>query len=285
MKRFSGLLVFSGLMLVACGSPTVEPSHHVDAQVEGWGDAVAEGNAEAAKILSMSPGEEEQLGAGLDAAFKDPARRSEVGMTIRLSNDPTVQNYVRDIGNRLAATASRRNISYKFQVVQADEVNAYATCGGYVYVNTGLMKLVDNKAQLAAVIAHEIGHNAARHTISSMAERARLDGWSQGAGNIGGVLVRLGASAVISSPRSRTAEFEADKLGFVNLRASGLAAVGMRQFFGKLVTVYGDNPAGVFGTHPSTGARIRALQRYETPSDGFGDGLESAEYRRISSRL
>ena len=76
---------------------------------------------------------------------------------------PDLKRYVNGIGQLLAKTAERRDLKFTFTVLDSDIINAFATPGGYVYITRGLMALADNEAQLAGVLAHEIGHITALH--------------------------------------------------------------------------------------------------------------------------
>ena len=84
---------------------------------------------------------------------------------------PELKRYVENIGQLLAKTSERPNLKWTFTLLNSNVVNAFATPGGYVYITRGLMALVDNEAQLAGVLAHEIGHITALH-------HARRQGYS-----------------------------------------------------------------------------------------------------------
>ncbi len=101
---------------------------------------------------------------------------------VRLYRNPEINRYVEQIGRRLAANSDRPNLSYTFQVVDDDAINAFATLGGYVYVHTGLLKTADNEAELASVIAHEIGHIGGKHLVNQMRQKAIASGVATAAG-------------------------------------------------------------------------------------------------------
>jgi len=83
-------------------------------------------------------------------------------------NDPALQNYISDIGHRLARQSERPDLPYTFKIIKSDEVNAFALPGGPVYVNTGLLMHAENEAELASVIGHEIAHVAAGHSAQQL---------------------------------------------------------------------------------------------------------------------
>ena len=106
--------------------------------------------------------------------------------------DRALNDKVNRIGQKLAQSSSRPDIPYTFQVVRDESINAFATAGGFVYVTTGLLKAVDNEAQLAGVLAHEIGHIAARHTVEQMRQTAIAQGLANAAGADRNKVVALG---------------------------------------------------------------------------------------------
>src|SRR5678816_4510871 len=78
-------------------------------------------------------------------------------------DDPKLQAYVGELGQRLAAQSHRANLQWTFTVLDSPEINAFALPGGYVYVTRGIMAYLDSEAELAGVMGHEIGHVTARH--------------------------------------------------------------------------------------------------------------------------
>ena len=104
----------------------------------------------------MSPQQEQQAGA---------SEHENVMKTFGLpENSDALQAYVNNIGQKLAANTERTDVQYKFFVLDDEMVNAFALPGGYIYVTRGLMAYAGNEAQLAAVLAHEIGHVTGRHS-------------------------------------------------------------------------------------------------------------------------
>ena len=82
-----------------------------------------------------------------------------------LYEDEKVQAYINQIGQDLATNSDRPDIAYTFSVIDNENINAFAFPGGYIYVNRGLLVYMDNQSELAAVLAHEIGHVTARHAV------------------------------------------------------------------------------------------------------------------------
>jgi predicted Zn-dependent protease len=208
-----------------------------------------------------------------------------VSSEIRLYQNPSITSYVNEIGQRLAAVSNRPDIPYTFQVVNDRNINAFATMGGFVYVNAGLVASADNEAQLASVMAHEIGHIASRHAIKQMRQVAVAQGVSAVAGINQNQAVQIGLELALRRPKSRQAEFEADQQGLVTLGRAGYAQSAMIAFMEKLL---GSNSVPTFlSDHPATGDRIAALKQAINPQKAnVGAGLDSQAYKtRIRSLL
>ena len=256
---FISLTVVLGIWL---GQPGV-------AQSLPWGDLIFRG-IQIIQISNVSDRQEVQLGRQINDEL--------VRRQIRLHRDPRVQQYVDEIGQRLAANSSRTNIPYTFQVVDDPSVNAFATMGGFVYVNTGLMKLADNEAQLASVMGHEIGHIASRHALKQMKDMAIAQGVATLAGVDRNTLVKIGVDLALRRPNSRNDEFEADQLGLRTMTRSGYAPSAMVAFMRKLLRQ--SSVPTFLSTHPATSDRIERLsQAIDNSRGNAGDGLDSTTYR------
>lgn len=286
MKLVKQGLLFASMSAlgVACGAQVHQP----EATPQEWGTSVRAGQAEAEKLRNLSVDDEYKYGAEFDAAIKDPARAKETGVTITpLVNHPAT-DYVNRIGQRLAAASDRPDLVYKFQVVQDDSINAFATMGGYVYMHTGLLKSAENEAQVAGVMAHEISHITHKHALQSMANQAVFGGWVKGVGGLGGLVIGLGSAVLFQLPGSRAFEFEADSSGFETMRRAGYPASQMVAFF-RNVLGKGDPNDGRrrdwLSTHPDTSRRVNALQQRLTPGDERGFGLNPNAHAQIINSL
>lgn len=205
------------------------------------------------------------------------------GRKINFSRNPQINAYVQEIGQRLLSKSIRPNIPYTFQVVNDKSINAFATMGGFVYIHTGLIAQAENEAELASVIAHEIGHVAARHALKQMRQRAIAQGVLSATGLNEKQAVQLGVELALNLPNSREDELEADRLGLINLRQAGYAPIGMLTFMEKLRQKRGFVPS-FLSTHPATSERIILLQQQIDPATAqIGNGLDPQVYRaRIS---
>ena len=106
------------------------------------------------ELSFMSEEQEISVGRELDAQV-----RQEMG----LYEDPELQNYVQELGMRIARSSQRPNLPWSFAVVDSPAVNAFALPGGFIYITRGILPYLDNEAQLVGVLGHEIGHVTARH--------------------------------------------------------------------------------------------------------------------------
>ena len=193
-----------------------------------------------------------------------------------------LNQYVNQIGQRLAAQSGRTQIPYTYQIVQDKSINAFATMGGFVYVTTGLMKAADNEAQLASVIGHETGHIVRRHLVNQLKEEATLQGIATLANVDSSTIVNLGTTLALSRPHSRNAEYEADQAGINMMGRAGYAQSAAPAFMSKLLNQA--SPPTFLSTHPATADRVARLKQSVNPAMANGAGLDNAAYKsRIRS--
>lgn len=225
------------------------------------------------QLSSIGDNEEVSLGQQID---------SQIQQEVRLSRDPAANALVRRLGQILVPTSDRPNIPYTFRVVDDSNLNAFATMGGFVYINTGTIAAADNVAQLASVIGHEIGHITGRHALEQMKQMAIAQGIATIAGVADDRLVGIGVNLALRLPNSREAEFDADRRGLLNITKSGFAARAMPAFMQKLQSSGGGGAPAFLNTHPATGDRITALnQNIQQNNLNTSGGLNDGEYQRI----
>jgi len=254
------------------------------AQAISWLELIFRG-AQILQLSNISDRQEVAIGSQIDRQI---ARQLASNRT-PIIRDPAINDYINRLGGRLAQSSARPNIPYTFQVVDNRDVNAFATMGGFVYVNLGLMLLAENEAELASVVAHEIGHIAGRHAIEQMRDRAIRSGILSAAGLDASQAVQIGVQLALELPNSREAELEADQLGLANLRQAGYAPTATVTFMQKLQQQGGNRfVPTILSTHPATGDRIRILQnnlRGNPPTLDQADGLDSQQYRDTLRQL
>ena len=202
----------------------------------------------------------------------------ELRQEVRISRNSQLNSYVEQIGRRLAANSDRPNLSYTFQVVEDPAVNAFATAGGFLYLNTGLLKAADNEAEVASVLAHEMGHIEGKHLIKRMREQAIISGGATAMGLDRNKAVGLGVQLALNLPHSRRDELDADKRGLKILTRTGYAQSAMVSFMKKLQG--SSSVPAILSTHPGTDTRITALQRQiKNQPSNQNHGLDNPVYQ------
>jgi predicted Zn-dependent protease len=247
LKRLGRRWLYGGIaLIVATGlvATTPQPSH---AGINIF-DLIFNG-IQYVQLSNLSDEQEVDLGQQTDRALKRQGIRV-------LRQDAAVSQYINEIGQRLAMVSERNQIPYTFQIVADDSINAFATSGGFVYLNTGLIKAANNEAELAGVVAHEIGHIVGRHSVNRMREITLANGIVGALGVSQDDLVNIGVQLALFLPNSRTAEYEADELGYVNLGQAGYDQRGLISFMQNL----NSGTPELFSSHPDPGNRVNRLQ-------------------------
>lgn len=216
------------------------------------------------------------------------------------SQDSALNAYVAGVGSSLARTSHRPGMPYNFHVVNATYVNAYAFPGGSIAVTRGILAELDNEAELAALLGHELGHVNARHTAARMSKGQLLStlvggvsilagSKSQMLGNLAGSVGGLGASLLLAN-YSREDERQADELGMEYMVRAGYTPEGMVGLMDVLRSMNKRQPSAIetmFSTHPMS------TERYETAVNRsrtrFGDrrnlALNKDRYMDSTARL
>ena len=228
-------------------------------------------------ISNLSKTQEVELGKQINQQLLESGN-------IKLYRDRAAKKYIDRIGQRLVLASPRSDIPYTFQVVEDDSINAFATMGGFVYINTGLMKAADNEAELASVIAHEIAHIADRHALKQLRQTLLAQGLATAAGVDDSVAVQIAVELALRRPKSRQAEFEADQIGIETLGKAGYAQYAAITFMQKLLKK--SSPPSFLSTHPATSTRISQMKQMINPEFAYnGDGLDDRRYQVILNRL
>ncbi|MER3432324.1 MAG: peptidase [Leptolyngbya sp. ERB_1_1] len=243
------------------------------AQALNWGDLIRGGIQiiQGIQLTRLSDSQEADLGRQINDELTSSGQA-------RLVNDPALTAYVNQIGQKLVPNSDRPNIPYKFQVVDDKSINAFATMGGYVYVNRGLLTAADNEAQVAGVIGHEMGHIAGKHALRQMRQTAIQQGLLAAGGLDRNTAVNLGVQVALRLPNSRQDEYEADQRGLRTMSRAGYAQSEMVAFMRKLLN--SASPPTFLANHPATSDRIVRLNQLisQNPSPGRA-GTDSASYR------
>jgi predicted Zn-dependent protease len=218
---------------------------------------------------------------------------AQIDTTNPLSDDSVIIAYVDEVGQKVARISDRADLTYHFSVIDTPVVNAFACPGGFIYVYTGLLETMDNEAQLAAVLAHEISHVVARHGVKRLQQVLGLQVLLSIALGESSELTQQAVGiglAVLLQAYSRDNEFEADEYGAVYMQKAGYNPEGMVQLLEKLLEM-SSGEAGFFekvmATHPPSKDRI---QRVKNQIQGFDPSarslpLNQEQYQKIKDRL
>src|SRR3954466_2331269 len=193
----------------------------------------------------------------------------EVAQTIGLYNDAKAQAYVAEVGKRMAAASERPNLPWEFHIVEDASVNAFALPGGFIYVTRGLMGTINDEAELATVVGHEIGHVTNRHSVQQISKQ-ELAQIGLGVGSIlssdiakFGQLASAGLS-VLFLKYSRDAENQADLAGFRYALNQNYDVREMTKVFETLDRISQSSGGGKLpewlSTHPNPGNRIQHIE-------------------------
>lgn len=191
------------------------------------------------------------------------AMAQEIANTEKELPDSVWQAYLNEVGQRLVTVCDRKDVEYRFTVIESDQINAFATPGGFVYFYTGLLRTMDNEAELAAVMAHEISHVVARHGAKRLqaamgASLAYELVFGKSSSQTLQQAVGVGMSLLFAS-YSRENEREADDFGATYMIRAGYDPTAMETMFGKLAASGTEQNAfeKLVSSHPETEERIR----------------------------
>ena len=213
--------------------------------------------------------------------------------TVRLYNDPVVNNYINALGQSLVHHCKRRNIRYTFKVVDAEGVNAYAVPGGFIYIHLNLIRMAKTESELAAVIGHEIGHIVGQHSMKLLTQTYSLELLKQlildeDSNQLKKIIADILAAGLLFR-YSRDYERQADNYGVQNIYDAGIAPEGAVKFFETLQAQQKRNPTTLeklLSTHPVHSERIANVSS-QIRSLPFKPGLrtDSTSFRQIKRRL
>jgi predicted Zn-dependent protease len=218
-----------------------------------------------------------------------------------LYDDPELQAYVQSVGERLARVSHRPELDYRFNVVNGSEINAYALPGGKISITRGLLTKMQNEAQLASVLGHEIGHVTARHAAAGYTRQVLAQVLTsvgvaaiQSSGITGGELLAQGgmlASNLVLTKYSRDQERQSDELGMEYMTAVRYNPDGMAQTMEILKASHERQPSSVeslFLTHPLTSERLETATWMADAQDRSlrtPENLREEPFRRATARL
>lgn len=186
--------------------------------------------------------------------------------------DATVERYVDRIGQKLAVNAGGPKFQYRFRVVNASDINAFALPGGYIYLNRGIIENARNEGEVAGVLAHEIAHSALRHGTHQASKAYTAQAGLQILGGLLGGKVGANTAQILNTVGgvglnalflkfSRELETQADVRGSQILAASGYTPADMVSFFRQLELVDKSKKTTWLSHHPAPPDRIARIEK------------------------
>lgn len=216
----------------------------------------AQGAKEKFDDIKVSDEEERKIGEEVSAKL-----RARFGVV----QDEAVTKYVTLLGTALAQASERPKLNWQFVVLDTDGVNAFASPGGIVHITRGALGLIQNEAELAGVLGHEITHVSHKHAVNAIQKANAVKVGSDVAGSRVAFLDSLANKVyevVIENKFDRNDEMDSDKTGVSLAQKLGYTPNGLAQFLTRLDERNKDTPAqnGLFASHPDTKARIDKVQ-------------------------
>jgi predicted Zn-dependent protease len=217
-----------------------------------------------------------------------------VARSFPMLRDPYLDWYLNHRGRMLASVSKRADIPYSFSVINSSEINAFALPGGHIYINLGTFQAADNESELLGIVAHEISHVVAKHSVEQITQIELVNAGLSATyiytnlpaqiPYIAANLFQLGFLKL-----SRDDEREADAMAYEMLVNAGVDPMGLVTMFEKLAKLHKKKPTALdklFSTHPLTDERIKLMrQEYEAASPPPNLLVTSKEFEMIKERV
>ncbi|TNF87610.1 MAG: M48 family metalloprotease [Gammaproteobacteria bacterium] len=275
-KRLASILVLlAGLSIFANPAIAIDLNKLLD-----LGDKLVKMSSE------VSTEEEVKIGSNLVSGLLGAAP---------LVKDEKLQRYVNDVGYWIASRSSRPDLPWSFGVIDSDGVNAFAAPGGYVVITLGLYNLLENEAQLAAVLAHEISHVVEKHHLQALNKVLKREFWSGLAvaavkddedREALGMVVNSGVQ-LYATGLDRDFEYDADLRGVVLSARAGYDPFALLDVLTTIDSISPDAAelTVLLNTHPPTGERLdRLANAMDGRLDYYAGGQSNADrFHQVSA--
>lgn len=212
--------------------------------------------ADQLKDFAITEQEEKEMGAALSARL-----RQKYGVV----QSANVHKYVSLVGRVVASSSSRPTLDWTFIVLDTDGVNAFAAPGGFIHITRGALALIENEAELAGVLGHEITHVTAKHTINAI-KKSKVKGAVAERATRSDVLeylINQAYDTLLENQYDQKDETASDQVGIRMANKVGYAPSGLGAFLTRLSERNKDlkEPSGVFASHPATKSRVERLTK------------------------
>lgn len=227
---------------------------------------------------------EEEIRFGREVAARVIARYG-------LYDNPQLLKYVNLVGQVLAMNTNRPEIEFHFAILNTDEINGYAAPGGYIFVTRGAIAKMQDEAELAGVLAHELGHVVEKHVVKELNIRSVDQSSETGLAVLIGGATEAGRAAfaqavdnamdtLFKNGYKREDETQADRDAVLFCALAGYEPTGLARYFERISALKGSNTEVLDRTHPSYETRIAWLK-------GTIDeqGIDSGSYKNYKDRF
>lgn len=215
-----------------------------------------------------------------------------------LVDNSELQRYVNDVGFWIASQSERKNLPWQFGVIDSKGINAFAAPGGYIVITMGLFNLLENEAQLAGVLAHEISHVVKKHHLNALKKSMKRDFWSKVGTQVlvddkkdreaVNKLVNAGVQ-LYSTGLDRKFEYDADLKGVVLAARAGYDPYALLDVMTTIDSINPDETSltVLLKTHPPTAKRLDFLAKaMDGKLDSYADGqVNSARFVAIANAV
>ena len=235
-----------------------------------------------------------QLGFALFGDYT-PEQESRIGQQVSgdllgavpLVRDDKLQRYVNQVGNWVASQSGSKERVWHFGVLDTEDINAFAAPGGYVFVTKGLYRRLNNEAELAGVLGHEIAHVTQRHHLKVLKQSSLISALGQVASSkakssdqVVQNLIGNGAE-ILARGLDKSAEFEADRVGMTYAARAGYTPWGLPDVLQDLAALPAkdERTSLLYKTHPHPADRLATL------GESVGGHFDAVQGKDLASRF
>jgi len=280
-------MIASRLLALACMAGILSLGPAAFAAETSFRDRAS--TAETVSAENVASDVKAELAVGKDVAARILGR-------YRLFENEVLTNYVNLVGQAVAAHADRPELTYHFAILDTDSINAYAAPGGYIFVTRGALFNMQDEAELAAVLAHEVAHVTRKHIVKELRIKGTEENSAQSAltrvlGATGdptrvafAQAVDQAVSMLFESGIKQEDELEADRVGTLILANTGYDATALRGYVARLQKLQGESMKMMHATHPPFDKRLAQMDEL-IAAEKIGATAAPRAKKRFASRV